>query len=346
MLDERPVYITGNFNNWQLNNPKFKMTKVDSSHFEYTFDSTKNLPDYMEYKYTRGSWLDEELDTFGSKTSNRIITRQQQEVIDFVPRWAKNGQSFNAHFLPILEMVHEHFEIPQLGKTRQIRILLPHDYYSTDQRFPVLYLQDGQNLFDKHAPFGNWAIDEKLAVLSEYNKGNLIVVAIDHGEKERINEYSPRENIQLGIGQDEGTKYLEFMCYTLKPYIDQHYRTLTEPEQTGVGGSSMGGLISLYAGIQHADVFGKLMIFSPSLWIYPEVYNDVKKANALKNTKIYLFAGGRESQTMLTNIHRLQYQIYKNPQKILINLVIDPNGTHSEARWSVEFPEAVEWLFF
>lgn len=322
------------------------MTKVENSHFEYTFDDTTTLPNHIEYKYTRGSWQEEELDTFGSKTSNRIVNKSMDEVVDFVPRWLKDGKSFDSRFLPIIETVHDNFEIPQLNKTRKVRILLPHDYYNTDERFPVLYLQDGQNLFDKYAPFGNWAIDEKLAVLSEYNKGNLIIVAIDHGETQRINEYSPRENIKLGIGHDEGTKYLNFMCDTLKPYIDQHYRTRPEPENTGVGGSSMGGLISLYAGIQHADVFGKLMIFSPSLWIYPEIYNDALRDDALAGTKIYLFAGGRESQTMLTNIHRLQHQIHKNPNKILLNLVIDPNGTHSESRWSTEFPEAIEWLFF
>jgi predicted alpha/beta superfamily hydrolase len=347
MDDERPVYITANFNQWSLKDEQFKMTKVDGSHFEYTFDNKDILPNHIEYKYTRGSWREDELDSFGSKTSNRIITNKNiQEVVDFVPRWSRDGKSFDEKFLPVIETVNDNFEIPQLGKTRKVRILLPHNYHKTEERFPVLYLQDGQNLFDKDAPFGTWAIDEKLAVLSEYNKGKLIIVAIDHGEKERINEYSPRENIQLGIGNDEGTKYLQFMCDTLKPHIDQHYRTLTAPEHTGVGGSSMGGLISLYAGIQHADVFGQLMIFSPSLWIYPKVYDDVAENSALAGTKIYLFAGGRESKNMLTNIHRLQHQIHKNKNKILLNLVIDPNGTHSEGRWSTEFPEAVEWLFF
>ncbi len=346
IADERPVYITGNFNNWKAQNEQFKMTKVDDSHFEYTFDNKDVLPTHIEYKYTRGSWREDELDTFGSKTSNRVIKKHIQEVVDFVPRWSRNGKSFDDKFLPIIETVNDNFEIPQLDKTRKVRILLPYDYHQTTAHFPVLYLQDGQNLFDKHAPFGNWAIDEKLAVLSEYNKGNLIVVTIDHGETERINEYSPRENIKLGIGQDEGTKYLNFMCDTLKPYIDEHYRTKKEPEHTGVGGSSMGGLISLYAGIQHANVFGKLMIFSPSLWIYTKIYDDVLKDNAFAGTKIYLFAGGRESQNMLTNIHRLQHKINKSNSKVLLNLVIDPNGTHSEARWSTEFPEAIEWLFF
>lgn len=344
--EDKPVYIAGNFNNWTENSEQFKMTKVGEGHFEYTFDDIGVLPPHIEYKYTRGNWNDEELDSFGNRTPNRVINKFQQKIADFVPRWLSNGQSFQPKFLPIIETVSEHFEIPQLNKNRRIRILLPFDYYETDKRYPVLYMQDGQNLFDKDAPFGNWGMDERLAVLAEYGNGDLIVVAIDHGERERINEFSPRDAIEMKIGEREGTKYVQFMCETLKPHIDRYYRTRPEREYTGVGGSSMGGLISLYGGIQHANVFGRLMIFSPSLWIYPDVYEEVLEKGALADTKLYLFAGGRESKGMLPNIHRLQHQIYKKEEKVELNLVIDPNGTHSESRWNSEFPEAVEWLFF
>jgi len=344
--DDRPVYIVGNFNNWELNNPKYRMAKIEDGHYDYTFDNTKELPDQLEYKYTRGDWNNEEADNYGCKSQNRLIFKSQELITDFVPRWFTGGKSYNPQFLPTIEVVNEAFEIPQLNKTRRVRILLPHDYQDTTRRYPVLYLQDAQNLFDPSAPFGNWSINEKLAVLKEYGRGDLIVVAIDHGETSRINEYTPKKRINLGIGQREGTKYLDFMANTLKPFIDENYRTLIQREFTGIGGSSMGGLISLFGGILQPDTFGLVMIFSPSLWIYPEVYEEVKAQNALNGTRLYIFAGGRESKGMLPNVHRLLQNIHEVGKTAEINLVVDPNGTHNEVRWGVEFPEAVEWLYF
>ena len=91
--------------------------------------------------------------------------------------------------LPIVRVIEEKFEIPQLGKKRRITALLPHDYNESEKAYPVLYLQDGQNLFDDNAPFGNWAIDRALALMAEKDMGDIIVIAIDHGEKDRIKEY-------------------------------------------------------------------------------------------------------------------------------------------------------------
>jgi predicted alpha/beta superfamily hydrolase len=344
--DDRPVFLAGNFNNWTENHSQYQMTKIGDGHYDYTFDDVAHLPEQLEYKYTRGNWQNAESDTYGNKSQNRLIYKSQALVTDYVPRWFNNGKSYNPELLPSIETVHEAFEIPQLNKTRKVRILLPHDYHSTSRRYPVLYLQDAQNLFDPHAPFGNWAVNEKLAVLKEYGRGDLIVVAIDHGETSRINEFTPKTDINLGIGHKEGTKYLDFMANTLKPYIDEHYRTLTQKEFTGIGGSSMGGLISLFGGVLHPEIFGLVMVFSPSLWIYPDAYEETKGENALKGTKLYIYAGGRESQTMLPNVHKLLQSIHERGNTSNINLVVDPNGTHNELRWSMEFPEAVEWLYF
>ncbi len=322
------------------------MAKIADGHYEYTFDNINRLPKQLEYKYTRGDWDNEEADNYGCKSQNRLIFKNQAVVTDYVPRWFVDGKSFNSAYLPIIRTVNEAFEIPQLNKTRNVRILLPHDYDEVSRRYPVLYLQDGQNLFDKNAPFGTWGIDEKLAVLKEYGHGDLIVVAIDHGETSRINEFTPKSRINLGIGQREGAKYLDFMAHTLKPYIDEHFRTLTQKEYTGIGGSSMGGLISLFGGILHPETFGLVMVFSPSLWIYPDVYEEVRAEKSLKGTKLYIYAGGRESQGMLPNVHRLLQNIHATQRAAEINLVVDPNGTHNEVRWGMEFPEAIEWFLF
>ena len=108
---------------------------------------------------------------------------------------------YNPDFLPNKVVISESFEIPQLIKTRRITALLPYDYNSSDRRYPVLYLQDGQNLFDDYAPFGNWGIDKKLAHLAGQGKGDIIIVAIDHAEEERIAEFTPSYNTRLGKGR-------------------------------------------------------------------------------------------------------------------------------------------------
>ncbi len=344
--DDRPVFISGNFNDWNAQSPSFKMLKINDGHYEFTFSDTSTYPYHLEYKYNRGGWDNEEADDFGSKTSNRIVIKNQHLITDFVPRWFNKGKSYPIHLLPKIEVVHQNFEIPQLNKTRRVTILLPVDYYENTRRYPVLYLQDGQNLYEKNAPFGTWGIDEKLAVLKEKGHGNIIVVAIDHGETERIHEFTPPTHINLGIGRKEGTKYLDFMANTLKPHIDANYRTFTQKEFTGIGGSSMGGLISLFGGILRPETFGRILVFSPSLWIYPDVYKEAGATGALEQTKLYIYAGGRESQTMVSNVQTLIQSINESPQNTEINLVVDPNGTHTESKWSVAFPEAVEWLFY
>jgi predicted alpha/beta superfamily hydrolase len=117
----------------------------------------------------------------------------------------------------------------------------------------VLYLQDGQNLFENDAPFGTWGVDKQLAALAQRGKGDLIVVAIDHGGKERIKEFSPYDSQKWGEGL--GRDYAKFLTETLKPYIDGRFRTQTGREYTGIGGSSMGGLISIYAGIMFPETY-------------------------------------------------------------------------------------------
>lgn len=255
--------------------------------------------------------------------------------------------SMNNNFTPIVKILAEDFEIPQLGKKRKITALLPSDYETTSEHYPVLYLQDGQNLFDPNAPFGNWGVDNALAEMAKTGIGKMIVVAIDHGGKERIEEYTPFQQSKFGIGQ--GRKYLQFVTETLKPHIDKNYRTLPDRANTGIGGSSMGGLISIYGGFLFPDIFGKLMIFSPSLWLMPNIHFEIIQNFQVRDTRIFLYAGGKESENMIPNVRRLKKSIEiksRKKAKIDFKLDIDPDGTHSEHHWASVFPKAAEWLFF
>lgn len=248
---------------------------------------------------------------------------------------------------PDIRIIDEAFEIPQLIKTRRIAALLPYNYEETDKHYPVLYLQDGQNLFDDYAPFGNWAVDKSLAQLSKAGFGDVIIVAIDHAAEERIAEYTPSQHTKLGVG--DGKKYVRFLADTLKPYIDNNFRTKPEREFTGIGGSSMGGLISIYAGLIYPEVYGKLMIFSPALWVAPNIHFHSINFYATFSTRIYLYAGGQEGSNMIPNVERFKEAIVRqggNQNNIQFNLSIDPQGQHNEAKWGMEFPTALKWLYF
>ncbi len=347
--DRRPVYVVGNFNNWTTEQARFQMRRVANGRFMLTFPSDFVLPHRMEYKYVRGGWENKELDSFGNSTSNRVLENPHGIVTDFVARWSNYGLTFTPSFLPKIQVVSDAFYSPELNKKRRVVALLPHDYaQQTEKRYPVLYLQDAQNLFDDKAPFGNWAIDKKLAVLAEQGMGDVIIIAVDHGGETRINEFlPPTKNTKLG--HSEGRKYVKFLAKTLKPHIDGQFRTLTDRLHTGIGGSSMGGLISIYAGLIHPEVFGRLMIFSPSLWAVQNAPFAAIRFFKPIPTKIYAYAGGKEGANVIPNVKNFQKAIQSqgfDDAKIGFKLALDPHGLHNERRWGEEFPKAVEWLFF
>ena len=250
------------------------------------------------------------------------------------------------NFNPIIRIIEEDYKMPQLEKSRRISALLPHDYEATDRHYPVLYLHDGQNLFDENAPYGNWAIDQTLAQLKEEGFEDVIIIAIDHGGEDRISEYSPFSSQRYGKGQ--GILYLRFLLETLKPYVDRTFRVLTDREHTGIGGSSMGGLISLYAGMIKPEIFSKMMIFSPSLWIAPKIFNLAASFSPLQKTKLYLYAGGRESRNHVPNLLRLVKVLQKrnfSVEDFKMRAIVNSEGTHSEQYWKIEFPIALKWLY-
>ncbi len=342
--DHQNIYITGNFNNWRAGIEAYRLKKISPHHYRIALNAG-HLPEKLEYKYVKGNWQNEELDERGRVVLNRKITCGAKLVKDYVPRWRKNFLMYNPSFLPEKVVISENFEIPQLIKTRRITALVPHNYRYTDKSYPVLYLQDGQNLFDDYAPFGNWGIDKKLAQLAEAGKGDIIIVAIDHAAEERIAEFTPSHNTKLGKG--EGEKYVKFLAETLKPYTDNHFRTKPERLNTGIGGSSMGGLISIYAGLMYPEIFSRIMLFSPSLWVDPNIHFNLVSFLDPNNLKIYLYGGGQEGANMVRNIEWFKSTLEGRgmQENVHFKVSIDPNGKHNEAKWGEEFPNAIEWLF-
>ncbi|MBK9254407.1 MAG: alpha/beta hydrolase [Saprospiraceae bacterium] len=249
-------------------------------------------------------------------------------------------------YYPKIEILAEEYEIPQLDRKRRISVLLPHNYEKTEKRYPVLYLHDGQNLFDEYAPYGNWGVDKSLARLSHEGYGDVIIVAIDHGGKLRIQEYLPYNTPRYTDVQ--GELYLKFMLEDLKPMIDSKYRVLPDRKHTGIGGSSLGGLISLYAGMTYKHVFGKMMIFSPSLWISEEIYHKAKSFIPYDKTDIFLYAGGMESANHYGNVLRLENLLQQKRKYDDFDIIFshNPSGEHREIHWGEQFPQALKWLYF
>ena len=264
-------------------------------------------------------------------------------VFDETERAAPHEAAWDGLPLPSTASKNVHvldtaFYIPQLKRYRRIWIYLPPSYFSSKKRYPVLYMHDGQNLFDAATSFsGEWGVDE---VLDE-ESGELIVVGVDNGGEKRIHEYAPYD--MPTYGQGEGEAYVSFLVKTLQPYIHKHYRAQKKGRFNFIAGSSMGGLISFYALLKYPDSFGGGGIFSPAFWINPEIKNiDPKQAKKLKG-KIYFFAGQQEAEPVVSDMLYVAEQIQKH-SRAKIQVVVRPEGEHNEATWRKEFPLFYQWL--
>ena len=154
--DFRPVYISGNFNNWITQDANFMMEKIGEGIYHYKFENDFHYIEPMLFKFTKGDWSEVEIDQYGNRTENRSCVQQNGVQKEHVHKWRKNWLPFKPNFLPQVKLISDEFEIPQLNKTRKIWALLPHDYDSSPDHYPVLYLQDAQNLFNENAQYGNW----------------------------------------------------------------------------------------------------------------------------------------------------------------------------------------------
>lgn len=345
--DDRPVFITGNFNNWNPKDYNYQLKELKPGNYFIEIDD-QSLPDEIEYKFTKGGWENVELDRYGNITPNRKVKKSVKTTSDTVEKWRLNWGPFKEEFFPTAEVISEKFYIPQLERYRKIWAVLPYDYHTSDKEYPVLYLQDAQNLFNEGSGYGNWEIDKKLSILAEYGRGDIIVIAIEHGSEERIKEYIfDNDNIANG---SEGKKYIRFITDTLKPYVDANYRTKKDRDNTGIGGSSLGALISIYSGFLYPEVYSKLLIFSPSLWVEPNNNFPMMNFRVPFKTKIYLYGGGQEGSKMVKRIHVFEEYLKRWEKKNLFDFEfktnINPEGTHNEFYWSQEFPRAIEWLFY
>jgi predicted alpha/beta superfamily hydrolase len=334
------IYMTGSFNNWNPGDEHY-LLKMRNDKPGITIELGKGM---FEYKFTEGGWDRVESANEGAPTENRRIVVESDTTIQVeIQHWAdhfpkKPRQSTASRNVHVLDSA---FFMPQLGRHRRVWIYLPESYATSRKKYPVLYMHDGQNIFDEAtSPYGEWGVDEALDSLGAHH-GELIVVGIDNGGGKRMNEYSPYDMPRYGTG--EGDKYVDFLAKTLKPYIDKHFRTKKDEEHTSVAGSSMGGLISFYAILKYPKVFGTAGVFSPAFWITPQLKNiDPKKAKKVKG-RIYFYAGQQESESMVPDMLTVFEQMRRH-SKAKMETVIRAEGKHNEPTWRAEFPLFYRWL--
>ncbi len=338
------IYIAGNLNGWDAEHPSYVLTENNEGVLQIILAVDAGQ---LEFKFTRGGWETVEGTAAGGFIPNRTYQYDgsEQTIQLQIEGWEDIGGGGNGGSTAASNVSSFDFFIPQLNRNRRIWLYLPPDYETSNANYPVLYMQDGQNVFDVSTSFsGEWEVDESLNSLFDNGDDGIIVVAIDNGGANRINEYSPWVNPSYGGG--EGDEYIDFIVETLKPYIDENYRTLSDRTNTGIMGSSLGGLISMYAAIEHQDVFSRAGIFSPSFWFTDECYAQVSNTGKEADMRIYLLAGEQESASMVPDLYAM-YNTLLNAGFSQDELFITthPDGQHSEWYWRREFPDAYEWLF-
>ncbi|HEX4020701.1 MAG TPA: alpha/beta hydrolase-fold protein [Acidobacteriaceae bacterium] len=256
-------------------------------------------------------------------------------------------QTVLAH--PRLQL-HPQFHSNILPDDRDLIVYLPDRYTDEDRHYPVLYLHDGQNLFDgetSYIPGKTWSIYETAdALIASGEVEPLVIVGVYNTGTNRITEYTPTRDPKLGGG--EADLYGRLLIEEIKPFIDRTYRTLSGPQQTGLGGSSLGGLVTLYLGLQRPDIYGKLAVLSPSVWWnHKSILSFVDEAQPKPHLRIWLDMGTAEGKGTLRDsdlLHELLIQRgWVDGQDLMYKRV--PGGTHDETAWAERVGPFLKFLF-
>jgi predicted alpha/beta superfamily hydrolase len=236
------------------------------------------------------------------------------------------------------------FYSPQLDNRRDILVQLPPSYQHSDRTYPVLYMQDGQNLFDPATSYaGDWKLAGILAAAAR-RRIEAIVVGIPHMGSQRVKEYSPFADPVEGDGA--GDRYLDFLAETLKPVIDQRFRSRPGPRHTGIAGSSMGGLLSLYGFFRRPSIFGLAGVLSPSLWFAGEAIFSVVESAAYAPGRLYLDIGALEGPEHVARARRMRDLLRAKGYRLNRDLrwLESRCGRHDEASWGRRFAQALPFL--
>jgi predicted alpha/beta superfamily hydrolase len=240
--------------------------------------------------------------------------------------------------------VLERVRSPQRHNERDIHVYVPPSYDRSDLRYPVVYMQDGQNLFDPALSFnGEWHVDESIERLSRHGIA-AIVVGIPNLGPERCEEYSPF--VHRGLGGGDGDAYLAFIIDTVKPIVDRRFRTVCARSHTGIIGSSMGGLISLYGFFRRAETFGFAGVMSPSLWFGARQIFDYVARAPVADGRLYLDIGTGEGAVVVEDARGMRDLLTRRGYVLDQSLmyVEDAGAPHAEHAWAQRLEPTLRFL--
>jgi len=246
---------------------------------------------------------------------------------------------------------HERFRSRLLRNQRDLMVYLPPGYDSQPQRsFPVLYLHDGQNLFDgatSFIPGMDWHVGQTAdQCVLEGRVEPLVIVGIYNAGKQRLGEYTPTRAPKVGGGR--AGRYAKFLLDEVRPFVRSNYRVKQDAESTGIGGSSLGGLVSLYVGLSHPDLFGKIAALSPSLWWNERVMLRFAAAAPVQPLPhIWLDIGTREGPRIVEDVERFRDVLIRKGWLLEHNLHYQrvEGAEHNEAAWAQRVGPFLQFLF-
>ncbi|ANQ49806.1 histidine kinase [Flammeovirga sp. MY04] len=339
---EKDIFITGNqqkLGNWDPS--AIQLSKIDSQH--YTFSSSFDVNDLVEYKFTQGDWKFQAADEDGNEWGNlEFMMPDKDTTIEIsINNWTDGSNLIPKGQITGNVEYFKDFKIKGL-EDRDIIVWLPPSYSSNSkQRFPVLYMHDGQNIIDpKTSSFGvDWQVDETVDQLSKANLLQEMIIVGVYCTKDRNDDYGVTE---------KGKIYRKAFATDIKKLIDTNYRTLPEKEHTLVAGSSMGGLVSFMIAWEHPDVYAGAICMSPAFKYEEFDYIDLIKKDKKREVIFYIDNGGKGVDVilqpgvdkMISHLKSIGYTSGKD-----LFLVIDKNAKHSEGDWAKRFPDAIK-LFF
>ncbi|WP_437921110.1 alpha/beta hydrolase [Sphingobacterium sp. LRF_L2] len=341
-----PCYLAGSFNNWSVDG--FFLGEIPPVGEVLTAVLPPVDAGTLELKLTRGSW-----DTVQSGADGKLpgaftveVDRDMDITLE-VEAWRDQFSLSTAS--KQVHLLDERFYFPHLDRYRRIWLYLPADYEKGAATYPVLYMHDGQHLFDEATSVGRagpveWMVDETI----DASRDQSIVVGIEHAPTyaERQEEFLMHSDAAVVRGE----AYLKDLVFILKPHIDAHFRTKSDRLHTAMVGSSLGGLITLYAGFRYPDVFGSLGVFSPSIWIEKD-FLLLEARGKLKDWKrredlpwFYLYIGAKERrsdrstgvQDMLADVTTFADLLIEE-DKVTAHVDIDPEGKHGALSWQKAF---------
>ncbi|WP_306523564.1 alpha/beta hydrolase [Rheinheimera sp.] len=348
------IHLVGSFNDWALEGDKAYPLKTEKGELSVTIPITEKNVFFTLVK--NKNW---QLMPANEMAKSQCIylhkaTGGDAEMTAHIPLWTGDKPLKTAE--PSLSgsiIQHKDFTLPQFARSTDIYVYLPKSYqHNTDKTYPVLYMLDGQNIFSAHlAHSDEWRIDELLEELTTAGTlDEMIVVAVPNSAQRWV-EYNPWDfkDRDGKAAQGQGELTIRSIKDTLKPFIDSRYRTDPQPASTGLAGSSLGGLMAIYAALEHSDTFGFTAAFSPALAIenmdgINVLFEAIKQQQTIGNSKIYFDIGQMEygNYEQIEQLNSLLLNKGFKPENL--KLVKDDIGRHCEVDWSRRFPAALEWL--